>query len=95
MRHHADDPDEDEGKRGVVEPRGRDPDAQGDRPDDVERSEDGGGDPTERHQVHNRQHPGVAEEAGHATRIERYRQTRQRKRDIRDPEVEDRQQAGR
>ena len=95
MRHHADDADEDEGERRVVEPRGRDPHAQRDRPDDVERPEDGGGNPAERHEVHDRQHPRVVEEAGHAARIERHRQARQRKRDVRDPEVEDRQQARR
>ena len=63
MRHHADDADEDEGKRDVVEPRGRDPHAQGDGSDDIKRAEDGGGDPAERDQVHDRQHPRVVEEA--------------------------------
>ena len=41
------------------------------------------------------EHAGVVEEARHAARIDRHRQARQRKRDVRDPEVEDRQQTGR
>ena len=95
MRHHAEDADEDQGKGGVVEPRGRDPDAQSDRSDNVERPEDGGGNPAERDQVHNRQHPRVIEEARDAPRIERHRQAGQRKRNMSDGEVEDRQQARR
>ena len=40
VRHHPDDADQDEAERGVVDPGRREPDAQGDRADDVERSED-------------------------------------------------------
>ena len=73
VRHHADDADEDQGKRGVIKPRGRDPHAQGDRPDEVERAEDGRGDPAERHQVDDAEHSRVIEETRDATRIQRDR----------------------
>ena len=95
MRHHADHADEHEGERRIVRPSRRNPDAQGDRTDDVERAQDGGGDPPERHEMDDPEHASVVEEARYASRVGRDREAGQRQRDMRDAEVQNRKQTRR
>ena len=95
MRHHAKDADEDEGKGSVVQRGRRNPHAQGDRSDQIERAEDRRRDPAQRDELDDAEHQGVIEETGDAMGIHRDGAKSECERDVSRREIKHREQAGR